>query len=218
MKRDEEQASLDEVIEAYMASAPGPDSDSLSEWIARYPQYARELMDFAAHWSLVEALPPREVSTQDSEEEALVSRGRSMFQDVWRRGRERQQAERQTRERPITSLRAEAVRRGLHIDQFSEVAELSPSIIDKLDQREFDFTSIPQKAIENVARAVGRSFGFLTLYLQGGTGLSPTARHATGQTRRHATGKENFFDAIRSDQTMSEERRRKWLALAPRKD
>lgn len=218
MNRDEERASLDEVIEAYLASAPSPSSDSLSEWIARYPQYARELMDFAAHWSLVDTLPPREALDQEAEEEALVSRGRSMFQDVWRREHERQQAEQQKHERPITSLRTEAERCGMHIDQFSEATELSPAIIEKLDLRSLDFTSIPQQVIENVARAIGISFGFLTLYLQGGTGLSATARQTTGQTRRRETDKEDFFEAIRTDQTMRDERRRKWLALAPRKD
>jgi hypothetical protein len=217
MKRDENQPSLDEVIEAYMASTANPDNDSLSEWITRYPQYSRELMDFAAHWGLIDTLPPHEAPNQEAEEEALVSRGRSMFRDVWQRELKNQKAE-QRRERPIVSLRVEAERCGMHIDQFTEKAELSPSIIEKLDQLAFDFSSIPQKVIENLARAIGHSFGIVALYLQGKTGLTSTARYTAGQTRRREESKEDFFEAIRSDQTMSEERRRKWLTLAPLKD
>lgn len=51
-------AALDEVLEAYLLTAAGPDHAALQPWVARYPQYAAELTACAVEWSQLAWLPP----------------------------------------------------------------------------------------------------------------------------------------------------------------
>ena len=76
--------TLEDVLDAYVASGAGPNSASLAEWICRYPRYERELTEFAASWSLMRSLPPAP-DAKEVDEEALVLRGMSVVQDLLRR-------------------------------------------------------------------------------------------------------------------------------------
>ena len=48
---------LEDVLDAYVASDVGPNSP-LDEWLRSYPEFEREITDFAASWSLMKSLPP----------------------------------------------------------------------------------------------------------------------------------------------------------------
>jgi hypothetical protein len=51
--------SLDGVLEAYAIDDQEPSLAALRLWIARYPQYADELTDFTARWSMLKWIPGR---------------------------------------------------------------------------------------------------------------------------------------------------------------
>lgn len=209
MRERKEQPGLDEVLEAFMASTQEPDKDSLAEWIRRYPQYARELTDFAAHWSLTKWMPPHEGSAE--EEDRMVIQGISAAQDVLHR----RQAERNrvVEEVPIIGLFEESKRKGMTRSQFAEATELSVSLLAMLDRRLCDFNSIHTRVIEKVSQVLDRSFAHVASYLNRETTFAVAAHRKSGKLPKLAE-KQDFFEALRSDPHIKDEWRKKWLALA----
>lgn len=211
MKDPREQPSLDDVIEAYMASTPEPDRDSLAEWVRRYPQYARELMDFEARRSVAKWLPQHESSAE--EEEALALRGVSAVQDILHR--RQAERDREKDESPIIGLMEESKRKGMTRAQFADTTELSTSLLAMLDRRLFDFNTIHEAVIETIARALDRSRNSIAAYLNGEATFAVAAHRKSDRAPRLAR-KQDFFEAVRNDPHISEERRQKWLALVKR--
>src|SRR5947208_15987464 len=81
MNKNGERASLDDVLNAYAISHPGPGYASLAEWIRRYPYYEQELTEFTADWALMTWLPAP-ADNQNIDEDALVLRGMSIVQNI----------------------------------------------------------------------------------------------------------------------------------------
>ncbi len=204
MSEQKKQLSLDEVIEAYLASVKEPNKDSLAEWVQLYPQYAQELMDFVAHWSLLKWIPPHENLIED--EEALVTRGMSVLQNVLYQQQKQVLAK---EEAPLVTLIGEAKKRGIMLEHLAKTSELTMPLIAMLERRLIIYSSIPRKAIENIAQVLGRSVASVSLYLQMDAGFSSAHHKADGKLK--LAEQQDFFDAIRSDRTISEELRQQWL-------
>ena len=49
---------LNDILDAYAASTPGPDFETLKEWVNRYPEFEVELTEFTIDWRLLHALSP----------------------------------------------------------------------------------------------------------------------------------------------------------------
>ena len=60
MNNSFEPGSVQQVLDAYFEASSKPSREILAEWIARYPQYKRELIDFTVGWIQAERLPKRE--------------------------------------------------------------------------------------------------------------------------------------------------------------
>lgn len=210
MNDEMERERLEDILDAFVASGTDPNSASLAEWIHRYPEYARELTEFAASWSLMKWLPPSP-DAEDVEEETLVLRGMSVVQNLMHR-QEQEQAT-----APISSLLEEGGARGLAPRQLARAAGLGDTLLRKLDRRLIRFGSIPGEAIEALAAATQRGADSVALYLQQDPTFAAAAQHRAEQAPQLAEP-EDFFDAVRSDPTMTEEQRARWLALTPHDD
>ena len=214
MNEQMERERLEEVFDAFVASEAGPNSASLAEWIHRYPEYARELTEFAASWSLMKWLPPSP-DAEELDEETLVLRGMSVVQNLLHRQEQEQAAA--VAAAPIASLLEEGRSRGLAPRQLAQAASLGDIALRKLDRRLIRFGSIPREAIEALASAIQRGADSVARYLQQGPAFAAAAQHRAEQAPQLAEP-EDFFDAVRSDPTMSDEQRARWLALAPPDD
>ena len=198
---------LEDVLDAYVASDVDPNG-RLDEWIQRYPEYERELTDFAVSWSLMESLPPAPDS-EKVDEDTLVLRGMSVVQNLLHV----QLSE--SSSRPVAlleSLIAEGRSHGLEPRQLAQAAELGDSLLRKLDRRLIRYTSIPREAIKGLAGAIKRDAESVTVYLQ----QSPTFATATEHRSEQAPAlnePEDFFNAVRADPTISPEHAARWLEL-----
>jgi hypothetical protein len=86
--KKEQHISLEDVIDAYVASSYESGEDTLEVWIDAYPQHASELRDFAAHYKLFQHLPER---TYTAEEEDLINtRVASVVQNLLYKQRRKQ--------------------------------------------------------------------------------------------------------------------------------
>lgn len=64
---------LDDVLNEFVAENDSPTAKSLEKWANRYPQYRRELVDFAAAWAEQLVLAPAP-ELEPEAEKALIDR------------------------------------------------------------------------------------------------------------------------------------------------
>lgn len=205
--REKEQINLDDVIQAYMASATDSGEDTLEEWIGRYPQYERELREFAAYWKMFGRLPARDYSVE--EEGGLVARAASVVQNILHEQREISSAA-----QPLSSLVDEAERQHMSLDQFAEAAEMSVPMIVMLDRRQVCYESIPRKAVESIAGALRTLVAAVDAYLKGAMQLAPAHYHSDEPPK--AAGQYDFSYVVEIDPDLSDEQKEWWQALTPR--
>ncbi|MCL4239729.1 MAG: hypothetical protein KJ048_00100 [Dehalococcoidia bacterium] len=212
MNDPQERQTLADVLDAFIASGAGPESPLLAEWIRRYPQYTHELTEFAASWSLMRSLPPA-LDADEVDEETLVLRGMSVVQNLLHK-----QPQTQTSTSallPFESLVAEARSRGLVPREFARAAGIGDGLLRKLDRRLIRYASIPHEAIEVLAAVIQRQTESVARYLQQGPTFAAAAQHHAERAPELAEP-EDFFVAVRSDPTMTDEQRARWLAFAHR--
>ncbi len=204
--------TVDDVLNAYVASSAGPSYEALTEWIRRYPHFERELTEFTVGWSLNETLPQVE-ETEEVDEDTLILRGMSIVQGILNR-EELAPVDKQT---PFAGLLKEGKAHGLSIHGLAETTKLSAVLVRKLDRRLILFASIPTKAIAVLARAVARGKNEVADYLRGQPTLPDGASYKAEEAPRLSEA-EDFFEAVRTDKTFPEEWRRHWLSQEPSED
>jgi len=201
---------LTAILDAFAVSVSSPPTYAdLAPWLARYPQYARALTDYAAEWMLSSVFDPMPDGEFPSDP-ARVARGIAIAR----------KAMTTTAPLPITSLVVAAQQMGQGPTDLAARVKISMTIFAKLDRRLLRAATIPERLIDDLAAAVGRGTEAVRTYLQGGAALPAGAMYRAAATPsvRRGEDKEDFFDAIANDQTMDAEDRAAWLALAPPSD
>lgn len=203
--KKEQHISLEDVIDAYVASSADSGEDTLATWIERYPQYASELRDFAAHYNLFKRLPEREYTAE--EEELINTRAASVVQNLLYR----QRAGIAASDDEVTGLINEAEKQHLSLEQFAETTELSAPIIAMLDRRQVRYESIPRKAVDNLAQALGKAATAVASYLQGEMRLQPA--HYRADEAPKAARLQEFSALVAVDPELSASQQKQWLEL-----
>lgn len=207
-----EKAMLEEVLNEYVVLEPVPSQKALNRWVRRYPQFRKELTEFTVSWALMEELPPS-ADVEEVDDETLVLRGMSVVQDRLHR----MSARRNTEREGITSLVDEAKRHGLNARQLADKAYLSVKLLAKLNRGLIKSTTIPSEVVERVAAALGRTRDEVCGYLGRPMTLAPGAEYYSEAKPKLREEAEDFFDAVRDDETLAEERRKFWLSLRERR-
>jgi hypothetical protein len=208
-----QQPMLEDVLDAFVASADSQDSVSLAVWTQRYPQFEQELISFAASWTLMKNLPPSP-DAESVSEDILVLRGMSVVQNLLHQHRRGEDLAPATVAAPVTSLLKEAHQCDLTPRQLAEFADLGEVLLRKLDRRLIRFRSIPAEAIGYLAAAIHRTVESVADYLRQEPTFAIAAQHRADRPPQLAQP-EDFFDAVRGDPTMTDEQRARWLSLAP---
>ena len=207
MNKPSGREKLEDVLDAYVASGADP-NDPLDEWIRLYPEYERELIEFAVSWSLMKSLPPAP-DAEEVDEDTLVLRGMSVVQNLLHA---------QSLEPvsgpvvPFASLVEEGRARGFKPRQLAQEVELGDSVLRKLDRRLIRYASIPKKLIESLAKVIQSETTRVAAYLQQSPTLVTTMEHRSEQAPV-LTDQEDFFDAVRADPTIKREHAARWLEL-----
>ena len=212
MNEQVESLSLEDILDAYVASGDSPDY-SLDEWIERYPQYEKELTEFAVSWTLMESLPLTPES-EKVDESVLVLRGMSIVQNLLHK---QSQAASSSNSAPFVSLIAEARALGMKPRQLAEAVRLGDATLGKLDRRLILYASIPQVAIEELAKVIQRGAASVAAYLQQGPKFAASAEYRSEQAPALSES-EDFFTAVRNDPMISPEHADYWLALERSRD
>ena len=207
MNEQVKRLNLEDILDAYVASGDDPGS-SLNEWIQRYPEYEKELTEFAVSWSLMESLPPAPDS-QKIDDSVLILRGMSIVQNLLHN---QSQAASSSSSVPFESLISEGRAHGLKPRQLAEAVCLGDTILRKLDRRLIRYASIPQDAIDELAKIIQHEAAALAAYLQQNPTFATLAEHRSEQAPTLAEP-EDFFEAVRNDPTINREHAEHWFTV-----
>lgn len=195
-----------DVLDEYVGVGVGS-PEQLREWIRRYPQFETELRDFTAAWVLTSAAEEDVLEASDHAKELNERdhlRGSSIVQNLLHH-LDNQSAE------PTSSLGAECQRLGRDLQSVAEEADLGVPLFRKLDRRQIVVESIPDRVLTILATILGRTVVFVRSCL-GGPPRAAAALHHSDKAPE-LVKPQDFFEAIRLDPDMPEERRSRWMAL-----
>ena len=204
------QNSLDEVLDAYFEAAEEPDRKVLAEWIARYPQFERELIEFTVAWIQAEELPDNPGTSQAKP--AMLQAGLKIAQQVYEKMSAEKEVPKSSSHSKLVSLILEGRRLGWTPDQFAQRINVSLEILRKCEQRMFLAATIPTRLSEEIGDAIQRDPADIVAYLKQPPIMQEGLRH---KSRRAPTigAPQNFFEAVRTDAELSDEQQAYWLSF-----
>lgn len=200
------QAVLSDVLDALQMSGQRLTGEVLSEWMRRYPQFEREIMDFAAFDAVLGA-------------GAAAGKGAEEIDDVVIRrevseanlARVRTIVARVISERPgvgeksssIISLTAAAAVQNMRFPQIAQKAGLSIPLLANLEQRFIKFASIPEEIIGRLAEVLKTSTAAVATYLQMPPIMTTGANFKSKDQPELPADQSDFFALVESDQMLS---------------
>lgn len=186
----------------------------LSEYLARYPQYAEAIADFVAYYHSVEMQAPDDLTLVHS----LSDASRAILQQF--------QAE-QPPALPTTLLAGPGNRR-LTLSQIARQINFSSDIVLLLEQRSIDPSTIPDAVISRLAAVSGYTTDDIKLYLAATPTFNAGPPHRkrlkvaeTGSYQMAATNSHklpSFKQIVEASQTLTAEQKAFWLALPGQED
>lgn len=117
---------------------------------------------------------------------------------------------------PLKGLISEGRRHGLSIAELAGATRLSPVLMKILDMRLARYATIPAQVVEDVATAIRRSVDQVAMYLQGDPVSMAVAYADDNAAAVGPPEQQDFFDVVRADTSLSEERRAQLLGLENR--
>ena len=201
--------NLEEVLEEYAAAtSSGNDFKILRSLSEEYPEYADDLADFAAARAIVRHAPEEELS--DEEERRFQESGMKSLRAVLNSLNAVGSAE-----NALQSLVETAKAKGLNRSKFAAALGLSTSLVMYLEKRRLDFSSIPQAIMVKIARVLETGEDLVSNYLNKAPDLATGASFKTN-ARAEDLAPKSFAEAVREDQQLSAEEKRKLLSLTGR--
>lgn len=197
---------LEEVLEEYAAATPtGNDLKILRTLTDKYPQYRDELADFAAARAVVKYAPDEDLSTE--EEKRFSETGLTNLRLVLgslNAGGASQDA--------LDSLTDAAKAKGLNKRGFAAALGLSVSLVQYLEKRRLAFASIPRAIIAKVAEVLEAGEEAVAAYLNQSPDIA-TQTSFKATERAEEMPPKDFAEAVREDQMLSPDEKRKLLEL-----
>lgn len=200
-------STLDDAFNTFVAENERPTAENLRAWVKRYPQYRRELVDFAAAWAAQLALPPTPDLGPEAEK-ALVDRAMSHVLNV-AYGLDEQAQRQAESEAPVDSLTGEAQRAGMNAEEFARVCGLDLVLLSKLNNRQIKPQTIPAQLIGLLGQWLRKSSTAIEAYLAEPAQLAPGAAFLT-RDRPTIAEQQSFVDAVRTS-SLSEKEKARWL-------
>ncbi len=205
---------LDDVLNEFVTDNDRPTSEALEKWVHRYPEYRRELVDFAATWA-EQLVLPRADELGAEVEKSLIDRTMSHVLNLVYE-QEHQVAEPSETNYTIDSLTGSAQRIGMSAQEFAKSCGLDLVLISKLNNRQIQPQTIPIRLIRHIGRLLQVSWEAVSAYLA----LPPqslTGKAYLARDKPVSAGQQDFTEAIRAS-SLSEPEKARWIDETARDD
>lgn len=199
MTNEKTAPTLDEVLMRFAETADTPNETVLRDWLADYPQFARELIDFATDWIERDAARAHADFSQ-ADFDSIVNRTMSRAQQLLD----------EMPQNDVVDLQAEIGRAGYSTASFERLVGVDQSILDCLFARLVKTATIPARLIEAISDALDRSTDSVRAYFR----LSPQQALAYKASNQPVLKQVDFNDLIRQS-SLQEDVRLRWLSEAP---
>lgn len=198
--------TLGDVLNEFMVEHPVPTADAIEATARLYPQYRRDLIEFAAAWAEQMALPP---APELNEEKAVVNRAMSHVANVSYARNEFAQSGRS--KSPLTDLLADAEIIGYTPEDFAKECGIDLSLLDKLNKRKISPDTIPPQLLSQVSRRLNRVVAIVADFFAGPLPAIVT-RSMSASKNGHEEIQQSFEEAVRESSLTAEEKAH-WLAI-----
>jgi transcriptional regulator with XRE-family HTH domain len=212
MNREQEEAVL-RITADYVAEIQAGNLPSLSDYLARYPQYADAITEFVTYYHAVEVDIPGEAPAAHQ----LSEQSRKALARAW----ERVLLPGNVSAGPLTNLLVIAGRQHLSLAELAIKLGLSQDIAEKIERGMIVATTIPQEVLRSLASLLQQPFSvILTSFDLSGQhsvgemgGLmtriaeSPPFYQAEGRSDLQA---QSFREAVEQSVQLSGEQKAKW--------
>lgn len=191
---------LDDVLDEFAALASQPDAATLRAWKDAYPQFARELSDFATDWIAMDVAAPRRIIQAEDVNRVVnrtMSRVQTMLDDT-------------ARAEPLTDLSAAIRAAGHDFESFERAIGIDRSMLDSLIMRLAKPATLPALLIRLAAEALNRPLDALRDFFR----LGPQLAGAHKSRNRPAPTQVDFAMLVRHSQLSKPEQDR-WLSEPP---
>lgn len=192
---------LDKIFAEYeKATETGESSSILQMFVRKYPQYERELTNFAAMRFLVNNTPDEPISLTENEQISVLT---NKILDTIHSN--------QTKPiQSIESLITAAKNLGMKKIEFAKRIGLNPSQLYNLEIRRYIFSTIPNGLVETVAETLQTTRETIESFLN----LTPSvAANYKSQDRPDEIKQVSFAQAIKEDETLSTEEKERLLNM-----
>lgn len=209
---DKKNISVDDVLNEFVLENEFPSQKSLKNFVSKYPNYEKELIEFSTAWLIQESLPSEAEISLDQEEEILVNTMKYAEQIL-----EQQGIDINSNSEVISNLAVEIKKRGLTIKKFAEKCNLNISIVTKLNERLILFGSIPKSLIQKISDILECSIESIVYFLSSSPSQVSNASFISNK-KPELLNQELFIEAINSS-ALSTEEKMFWLSeIDPCKD
>lgn len=199
MEKAREEA-VQRITARYVAEVRAGGSPRLGDYLARYPQYTDAITEFVIYFHTIEGalLKEDEVLSLADNIQPLSESSRMALKQAWER---LSQSEKALNEGPMTALRI-AANRGLSFSEIASKMGLSEDIVEKLEQRRIDASTIPQEVLKRLANILEQQLDIIKMYfgLAGRTPLGAVAESSASYKiedyEASETQKQSFREAV----------------------
>ena len=199
--------TLHDALNAFVGENDRPTAENVHEWVNRYPQFRKDLVEFAACWSEQSVLPPaKEIGAEA--ERALVARAMSNVLNL-AYSRDVEAQEQAAGDDALSSLTQAAQSAGSTPLQLANECGLDLSLLSKLNNKQIQPHSIPPKLMRMLAENLHETIGALKAYFSGPS-IAVTGKSFLSQAKPTAMQQQSFADAVRSS-SLSEDEKSRWL-------
>jgi hypothetical protein len=194
------EALLQSVLESYAAETPeGNDMAILKRWMVKHPEFADELIEFAADRAEMEFLPDPEITPEESAR--FREHGLKLFNDLRPASKKKSVS--------IHSLTELASQHGLNKQAFAKAVGMSLSLIMYMEKRRLKAASIPDKIIRKTADVLKATKESVEEYLHRAPAAGALSYKA--ESRPEDVPQKDFAEAVAEDQELTEEQKRTLL-------
>jgi transcriptional regulator with XRE-family HTH domain len=198
------ETNLQAVLEEYaLAAGDNNNLQILKQMSEKYPEYAEDLQDFAAARAVIKYAPEPELSA--SEEARYSEIGLQNLRTVLS----------ELNSAPHTALESltdAAKGKGMNRSKFAAALGLSVSLVQYLEKRRLEFSSIPTAVIAKVAEVLETGEELVANYLSQSP-ISAANASYKAESRPEELAPKSFTEAVREDQQLSEVEKQKLLEM-----
>ena len=208
MMENDIEPTLDDALNTFVQENDRPTAGNLQEWVERYPQFRKDLIDFAAAWAEQLVLPAAEEIGAESEK-LLVDRAMSHVHNL-AYSRDVETLRETTTDDPVRSLTGDAERAGTKPAELARACRLDLGLLSKLNSRQIQPWTIPAELIRMLAEQMNKSVPAVMIFFAG----SPRAAVGMAFLSREkptASPQQSFTEAVQQS-SLSDEDKARWLS------